>query len=270
MSTESASVVTTRERDGAVARVTINRPDVANAFDDGVILGLRDALADVAHDGDVRVVILASAGKHFSAGADLNWMKRAADYGHEENVEDAKALAFMLQGWDQLAKPVVGRIPGAAIGGGVGLVAVCDVVIASEKAKFGLSEVRLGLIPAVISPFVARKIGRSQSRALFLTAERFGAERALAIGLVHQVTAPEELDAAVEATVDALLLGAPGALAAAKELVCVALDEPFETLPATTAKLIADRRDSVEGREGMRAFLEKRKPVWVPPATEDA
>lgn len=252
----------TRERDGAVARVTLTRPEVANAFDDVMVADLAAAAAELRDDAAVRAVVLASEGRHFSAGADLGWMRRAADYDRERNVADALELARMLEAWDDLPKPVVGRVQGAALGGGVGLVCVCDVVVASSKARMGLTEVRLGLIPAVISPFVIRKIGTSWARALFLTADRVDAQTALNLGLVHEISEPETLDGAVEATLDALLVAGPEALAAAKLLVRQVNDTPRHDLAALTAGLIADRRDSAEGREGLGAFLEKREPSW--------
>jgi methylglutaconyl-CoA hydratase len=249
--------------DGPVARLTLNRPERHNAFDDTLIAALDSALATLAADNAVRVVLLAAAGKSFSAGADLNWMRRMAGYSDAENRADAERLAALLGGLDRLAKPTVALVQGAAIGGGVGLVAACDIAIASEAALFALSEVRLGLIPSVISPYVVAAIGARASRRYMLTAERFDAAEALRLGLVHQVVAADALEDAARAAVRHLLAGGPAAIAESKALVRD-VDRPLtDAIVADTAARIARLRASPEGREGVSAFLEKRKPAWT-------
>ena len=252
-------------RDGAVARVTLNRPQLHNAFDEALIQGLADAFAALGEDAAVRVVLLTGAGKSFSAGADLNWMKRAAGYDEERNRADAHALELMLRTLDECPKPVVGLVNGAAIGGGVGLVAACDIAIAAEGAQFATSEVRLGIVPAVIAPFVVRAIGPREARRWFLTAERFGATEARRIGLVHEVVPAAELEARVAAVVGELLKGGPEALASAKQLVRLVemMPQGGSIRAEATVAMIAERRASAEGKEGIAAFLEKRKPGWV-------
>jgi methylglutaconyl-CoA hydratase len=239
------------DRHGPILRVTLARPERRNAFDAALIAELADAFADVA---DARAVVLAGEGPSFCSGADVDWQRSSIDLTFEENVEDAMRLYRMLETVDSCPVPVVARVQGHALGGGSGLVACADVAIAGEDAAFGFSEVRLGIIPAVISPFVLRKIGTAAARRYFLTGERFGAEAALRIGLVHEV-APE-LDQAVDAVVEALLAGGPEAARAAKRLV----RERPEGLD--TARIAAERRTSSEGQEGLRAFLEKREPSW--------
>lgn len=244
-----------------VARVTLNRPDRHNAFDDALIrelLGLFDALA--ARD-DVRVVVLAGEGQSFCAGADLRWMRSTAQATEAQNRADALELQRLFAALDGLPKPVVARVQGAAIGGGCGLVACSDIVVAGPRAELGLSEVRLGLAPAVISPFVVRKIGPSRARELFLTGDRIDAETARLYGLVHRVVADEAaLDAAVDAVVASLLKGGPVALAASKELARFA--DQWEAPAERTAALIAALRAGPEGQEGMQAFLERRPTAW--------
>ncbi len=244
------------------AVVTLNRPDVHNAFDDALIARLGDVLDQLARRSDVRVVVLAGAGKSFSAGADLGWMRRMAGYTEAENLADASRLARLMHRLDTMPMPTVARVHGAAIGGGVGLVACCDVALASTAAGFALSEVRLGLIPAVISPYVIGAIGPRAARRYMLTAERFDAGEARRIGLVHQVAEPDHLDALVKTVVDALKLGGPKALAETKRLALDVGGAPSEALRADTAERIARLRASPEGREGVTAFLEKRKPGW--------
>lgn len=247
-----------------VARVTLNRPEVHNAFDDTLIHELTHALEKAGRDPSVRVVVLAGAGKSFSAGADLNWMKRMASYSEADNVRDAVAMANLMRTLAALPKPTIARVQGAALGGGVGLVACCDIAVASEDAVFSLSEVRLGLIPSVISPYVLRAIGRRASHRYFLTAERFPASDALRIGLVHEVVPAAKLDDCVEALVAELMKGGPHAQAAAKQLISdVAEAELNDSLVAETARRIAAIRVGPEGREGIGAFLEKRKPRWI-------
>ena len=247
-----------------VARVTLNRPDLHNAFDDALIHELTLALEEAARDPSVRVLVLAGAGKSFSAGADLNWMKRMASYSEADNARDAVALANLMRTLAGLPKPTIARVQGAALGGGVGLVACCDIAVASEDAVFSLSEVRLGLIPSVISPYVLRAIGRRASHRYFLTAERFPALEALRIGLVHEVVPAAKLDNCVEALAAELMKGGSHAQAAAKQLISdVAEAKLDDSLVAETARRIAAIRVSAEGREGIGSFLEKRKPRWM-------
>jgi methylglutaconyl-CoA hydratase len=246
-------------REDGVATVTLNRADVHNAFNDAVIADLTDALCRLGDDDKVRAVVLRAEGKSFSAGADLGWMQRMAGYRHAENLADAGALAELMRVLNFLPKPTVARVQGAAFGGGVGLVACCDIAIASDAAAFSLSEVRLGLIPAVISPYVVAAIGERAARRYFLTAERFDAAEALRIGLVHQVVPAGELDAAVDAILTRLSEGGPAAQRAAK----VAHRPVDAGLIHDTAERIATIRASSEGREGLAGFLEKRKPAWM-------
>jgi methylglutaconyl-CoA hydratase len=249
-------------RDGAVERVQLNRPDVRNAFDDEVIRELTWWADSVANDRSVRVAVLSGAGPVFSAGADLRWMAKIAAYSHQENLEDAAEAARLFQSLDRLPVPTIAAVQGAALGGGAGLCAVCDIVVAADDAVFGFTEVRLGLIPAVISPFVLAKIGRSAARELFLTGARFGAARAREIGLVHAVVPAAALESRVEEYVGELLAGGPEAIAAAKSLIAeVARRGPGEAM-MVTSEAIAARRASEEGQEGLRAFLEKRQPAW--------
>jgi methylglutaconyl-CoA hydratase len=247
-----------------VATLTLNRPDVHNAFDDALIAELDRLLAQLTDDRAVRVVVLAAAGRSFSAGADLHWMRRMAAFDEQQNVDDALRLARLLRRLDRLPKPTVARVQGAALGGGVGLVACCDVAVAARGAVFALSEVRLGLIPATISPYLVAAIGARAARRYVLTGERFGAEEALRIGLVHEVAGDDDLDAAAERIVAALLQGGPGSIAAGKELVAyVAASANDQALLAESARRIARARARDEGREGIAAFLEKRKPRWI-------
>jgi methylglutaconyl-CoA hydratase len=246
------------------ATLTMNRPDVHNAFDDQLISQLTQRLRELEANAQVRVVVLAAEGKSFSAGADLNWMKRMARYSEAENLRDAVALADLLHTLSALKKPTVGRVQGAAYGGGVGLVACCDIAVATASASFSLSEVRLGLIPAVISPHVIAAIGERQARRYFLTAERFDAAEALRIGLLHAVVDQAQLDAAVQGIVEQLLKGGPRAQAAAKDLIAGVANRPVDrALVEDTAERIARIRVTPEGREGIAAFLEKRAPSWT-------
>jgi methylglutaconyl-CoA hydratase len=240
------------EKDGDVLRITLTRPDRRNAFDAAVIAELAEVFVDV---GRVRAVVIAGEGPSFSAGADVEWMRSSADLGYEENVADANALRAMLEAIDGCPAPVVTRIQGHALGGGAGLVAASDIAIAAPDAVFAFSEVKLGIIPSVISPFALGKIGPSAARRYFLTGERFDAAIALRIGLVHEVA--EDLDAAVDSVVGELLGAGPHAARWAKRLVRERPDGP------ETARWIAERRTSEEGQEGLRAFLEKRKPDWL-------
>jgi len=249
---------------GAVARVTLNRPDLHNAFNEDMIQELQAAFAGFTKQSEVRAVVLQAESKSFCAGADLNWMKKMVDYTFEQNVEDAHALARMLRTIHDCPKPVVARVHGAAFGGGVGLVSACDMAVAVEAATFSLSEVKLGLLPAVISPFVLKKIGSGAAHRYFLTAERFNAAEALRIGLIHDVVSDAEaLDASVNKLVDALLANGPEAVSQCKVLIEQVCHTEWSRAVDITTKMIAERRSSREGQEGMKAFLEKRSPSWT-------
>ena len=261
----SSSLRVDRSADSRVARVFLNRPSVRNAFDDGLIELLTHTAQGLGRDPSIRVVVLAGNGPVFCAGADLNWMKGMAAYGLDENRRDAGALGAMFEAWQLLPKPVVGKVHGAALGGGTGLAAVCDVVVAQEGTLFGTTEVRLGLVPAVISPYVVAKIGQSNARAWFLTGGRYDALEALRCGLVHRVVPAEQLDRVVDEVVAACLEGGPEALAESKVLAMTAASLPSAEVRAVTVESIARRRVSVEGQEGMRAFLERRAPQWGNP-----
>ena len=246
-----------------VAEVWLNRPDVRNAFNDEVIAELTAAFAQLARDAQVRVVVLSGRGKAFCAGADLNWMRAMADYSWEQNREDAQRLADMLWTLDQCPVPVVGRVQGDCYAGGMGLAAICDVLVASRNVTFCLSEARLGLLPATISPYVVRAMGPQAARRYFVTAERFSAAQAHAMGLVHELCEPEALDAKVAEIVATLVANGPAAVKACKQLVRdVAGQELTEALRAETARRIADIRASSQGKEGVQSFLGKRSPNW--------
>lgn len=250
-------------RDGPVARLRLNRPELHNAFDATLIAALTGALDAVAHDDSVRVVILESEGASFSAGADLNWMRDMARASEAENHKDALALARLMRVLDGLPKPTIARVQGAAFGGGVGLVACCDIAIGSAEARFGLTESRLGLLPAVISPYVIEAIGPRQARRWFATAEVFDAAHACRMGLLHEVVEADALDAAIQRQVDLLLKAGPNASAEAKLLVRqVASHTDRDRHDVDNAALIARLRVSPEGQEGLSAFLDKRKPGW--------
>jgi methylglutaconyl-CoA hydratase len=253
------------EHEGPVVRVTLNRPDVRNAFNEDSIDALTRWAESVEPGGEARVAVLAGAGKVFCAGADLTWMSKMVGYSHEENVRDAGQMARMFRALDRLAIPLIGRIHGAALGGGAGLAAICDIVVAAEDAIFGFTEVKLGILPAVISPFVLAKIGRSAARELFLTGARFSAARAKEIGLVHGVVEADALDRTVAKHVNDLLTSGPLAVSAAKRLIPRVASADDETATRETIEAIARQRVSAEGQDGMRAFLEKRSPGWVRP-----
>jgi methylglutaconyl-CoA hydratase len=241
----------------------LDRPELRNAFDDVLVARLSAAFEALGADASVRAVVLAGEGKAFCAGADLSWMKRMVAYGQEENRRDAAALAAMFLAVDACPKPVVGRVHGAALGGGAGLVAVCDVAVCAEGTLLGTTEVRLGIVPGVISPFVVRKIGESHARRWFLTGERFGAAEALRAGLVHAVVPEAELDSEVDRVLDALLLGGPAAQAVSKDLAKRMGRLPLGEALGAATDVIAERRASAEGQEGMKAFLERRSPAWA-------
>ena len=253
-------------REDGVARVTLNRPELRNAFDDALIAKLSSAFAELGTDGSVRVVVLAGNGPAFCAGADLNWMKRMAGYSYDENLADAKALADMLAALDRLPKPTIARVHGPVFAGGTGLVAACDIAVGTPEAKFCLSEAKLGLSPATISPYVIRAMGERLARRYFLTAEVFDAQEAHRIGMLSLLVPSAELDAAVGELVKHLLAGGPESHAKIKALIRdVAGRRPDDALAAETAKRIAEIRGSAEGREGIAAFLEKRKASWCSP-----
>jgi methylglutaconyl-CoA hydratase len=253
----------TVERRGFAAWVTLARPEVHNAFNAALIAELHTAFDELSADDTLRAVVLAGEGRNFCAGADLNWMGASLTFTRDENIEDALRMSDMLRAIDRCRHPVIGRIQGAALGGGSGLAAVCDIVIAADDARFGFTEARLGITPAVISQFVVPKIGTGAARALFLTAERFDAQRALAIGLVHKVAPAAELDDAVSATLKDIGQNGPAGVRAAKLLARDILDLSRDEARAMTAATIADLRVSPEGQEGIRAFLEKRRATWV-------
>ena len=248
-------------RDGPVERLTLNRPDVRNVFNEHVIAELTAwaaAARAAATRGDVRAVVVAGAGKTFCAGADVTWMAKTVRYTEDENLRDATAMSRMFAAIDALPVPVIGRVHGAALGGGAGLAAVCDIVVAETDALFGFTETKLGILPAVISPFALAKIGRSAARELFLTGARFSAARAKEIGLVHAVVPAAELDAAVDGYIREILTAGPDAIAAAKALIPAVWPRTVDDATAITAAAIAARRVSKEGQEGLTAFLEKR------------
>ena len=251
-------------RDGALAYVDLARPEVRNAFDATMIAELTATFEELGHDVEIRAIVLAGEGSAFCGGADINWMRASLDLGEEANREEARALSRMFRTIDRVPKAVVARVHGAALGGGAGLVAVCDIAIASADTRFGFTETKLGILPAVISPFVLAKIGTSHARALALTGERFDATRAMHVGLVHEVVASEpELDAAVARVVRELATASPTAIAATKALFTHVAASTYDDTLEITARAIAAQRTSAEGQDGLRAFLEKRSPAWV-------
>ncbi|MEW6282376.1 MAG: enoyl-CoA hydratase-related protein [Candidatus Eremiobacterota bacterium] len=251
----------TLAREGPVAQVEMNRPETHNAFNQVLIDEMLEVIERLGSDPAVRVIVLAGRGKNFSAGADVEWMKSQAVATAQENMASGQRMARVFEAIDRCPKPVVARVQGAALGGGSGLVCAVDIAVAHRDAKFGFTEVRLGIIPAVISPFVIRRIGPSAARARFLTGERFGAEEALRIGMVHAVA--EDLDVAMERVLRGLLSSAPGAQARTKELVRRVQELPLDQQTAYTAEATALARAAEEGREGLSAFLEKRSPAWA-------
>lgn len=254
----------TQTTQGAVRTITLSRPDVRNAFNDEVIAELKAAFEDAGQASDVRCVVLAAEGPAFCAGADLNWMRRMADYTRDENLADAHCLAEMLRTLYECPKPTIARVQGDVFAGGVGLVAACDMAVSVDTATYCLSEVKLGLIPATISPYVMRAMGARASHRYFLTAERFNAVEALRSGLVHEVVTAEALDAKVNELTQALVSASPNAVKACKQLVQdVANKDIDHALIARTVAGIADIRASAEGKEGVQSFLQKRKPNWL-------
>jgi methylglutaconyl-CoA hydratase len=254
----------TIQREDLVTRLVLERPEVRNAFNDELLAQLYDAARELTRARVARVVVLEGAGPVFCAGADLNWMSRMVAYSREENVMDASRLALVFQALDTLPMPLIARVQGAALGGGAGLAAVADIVVAADDAVFGFTEVKLGILPAVISPYVIRKIGASAARELFLTGARFSALRAREIGLVQHVVAPDQIDDTVRQLTGELLTSGPGAMAVTKELIRQVTGSLPDDVIGLTSETIARQRVSQEGQEGMRAFLEKRKPVWHP------
>ncbi|MDX1635366.1 MAG: enoyl-CoA hydratase-related protein [Marinobacter sp.] len=262
---DTDAAVVLRRRDGGVTEVVLNRPDKRNAFDDVIIQQLIAALKEVNVDDATRVVILRSEGKHFSAGADLGWMRRMADNSRQENLDDSRQLARLMNVLNHLSKPVIGLVQGAAYGGAVGLAACCDIVIATEKSSFCLSEVKLGLIPAVISPYVVRAIGERQARRYFISAEVFSARQAQEFGLVHIVCDDvEAMEARCNDMLEQLAMNGPEAMNAAKDLVFAVSYKPIsDDVIDDTAHRIAEIRVGEEGQEGLSAFLNKRKAAWI-------
>ncbi len=247
-----------------VASLVLNRPEVHNAFDDLMIAELITQLDNLAADNQVKVLVLKSNGKNFSAGADLNWMRSMAKKDYQQNLDDAAGLASLMHKLDTFPKPTLVQVQGAAFGGAVGLVACCDIALAEENASFCLSEVKIGLIPAVISPYVMRALGERQSRRYFLTAERFNATTAATLGLVHQVVSNDTLENQAESLVQTLLQNSPAAVSAAKNLLQQIYNKNINNeVIAHTTQAIAEIRVSAEGQEGLSAFLEKRKPNWL-------
>ena len=254
------------ENVGPVARVTLDRPSVKNAFDDVLINEMTDALSVIAKDDNVRVMVLTGAGDVFSAGADLNWMKKVSKYTFEENVQDAMVFARMLEALYRLPKPTIARINGACMGGGVGLVSACDIAVSVSDARFALREILLGIAPAAISPYVLRKIGESNAHDYFLTGRIFDAETARSIGLINEVSDITEIDLAIERWVHRFLKAGPKAIAATKQLINRVSWSQLDQVQEYTARTIAGLRGSDEGQEGFNAFFEKRKPGWDPEA----
>ncbi len=251
------------DKHGGVARVTLDRPELRNAFDDALIAALTTAFLDIGNDKEIRVLVLAGNGPAFCAGADLNWMKRMAGYGFEENLADARALAARLATLDRLPKPTIARVHGPVFAGGTGLVAACDIAVGTPEAKFCLSEAKLGLSPATISPYVMRAMGERMARRYFLTAEVFDAAEAYRIGMLSALVSPEQLDGVIDGIARHLLDGGPQAHARIKELIRAVAGRPADdALAADTARRIAEIRGSPEGREGIASFLEKRKAAW--------
>lgn len=252
------------ERSGAIATLWLNRPDVHNAFDEHLIAAITDSLREIEADESVRVVVLSGRGKSFCAGGDLEWMRRMATFTQAQNLEDAQRLAEMLRTLATLSKPTIARVHGAALAGGTGLVAACDIAIATPHASFGTTEVRLGPVPATIGPYVIRAIGARAAQRYFLTGERISANQDLILGLVHELCAPEALDAKIAEITASLLAGSPTALLASKQLIGAVDNRPLSSeLIADTCKRIADARASADAREGIGAFFEKRKPSWT-------
>jgi methylglutaconyl-CoA hydratase len=247
-----------------IASVILDRPDVHNAFNDELVKRVTDTFTELGTRDDVRVIVLAGAGKSFCAGADLNWMKRMVQYTREQNLEDARAVGSMYLAIAKCPKPVIARIHGAALGGGAGLVAACDIAVAVESVQFGFTEVKLGIIPAIIAPFVIARLGPGRAREFFITGERFLAPVAMNIGLIQHVASHEAaLDALIDSKVSQILTSAPGAIAAAKELIFGVTSRNLESALEFAAEAIAQARTTREGQAGMQAFLERQRPPWI-------
>lgn len=258
----------TAQINGPVAHITLNNPEKRNAFDDTIIASLTEAFEQAGSDDSVRVVVLQAAGKHFSAGADLNWMRAMGKLDAQQNRDDALKLARLMQAIDQCPKPVIARVQGAAFGGALGLICAADMAVAADNARFCLSEVKLGIVPAVISPYVVRAMGARQANRYFMTAEVIPAERAVALGIAHEVVAESELDntvdALINALINALLTAGPRAQIEARDLIARVSHGPIDqAMLNDTADLIARLRTGEEGQEGLSAFLEKRTPNWI-------
>ncbi|HUV30142.1 MAG TPA: enoyl-CoA hydratase/isomerase family protein [Acidobacteriota bacterium] len=251
------------DKDGQVARVCFNRPEIHNAFNATMITEMSRLFSEIEKDSEVRVIVLTGEGKSFCAGADLNWMREVVKQSFDENLAESSALADLFYQIYACPCPVVGRINGAAIGGGTGFVAVCDIALAARSARFSFSEVKIGVVPACIGPYVIKKMGEGKARELFITGERMPAERAFQVGLVNKVVEDDRLDAEVDRLVQDLLTSGPEAVAMAKKLIGEAPGMSPEQFKPYTAQMIARLRVSDEGQEGMTAFLEKRKPAWV-------
>lgn len=251
------------DRDGPITRVWLARPHIHNAFGSRLIEELGSVFQALSHDDATRVVVLGGEGRSFSAGADVNWMRDSIGFSRQQNVEDATRLALMLEAIARCDKPVVCRVQGLAVGGGLGLISAADYVVATSDTTFSFSEVKLGLVPAVISPFVLRRIGPGHARALFITGERFDAARAERIGLVHTVVPAESLDQEVDRVVGELLTAAPDSITIAKHLVDDVVYQTPRDMLMHTAETIASKRTDPEGQEGLTAFLDKRKPTWM-------
>lgn len=250
-------------KDGRIARVTFCRPEIHNAFNSTVITEMSDVFAKIETDKEIRVVLLTGEGKSFCAGADLNWMRSVVDQTYEQNLAESNALAELFYQMYTCPRPIVGRINGAAIGGGTGFVAVCDIAIAAESAKFSFSEVKIGVVPACIGPYVIKKLGEGKARELFITGERMKAARAYEVGLVNKVVPDDQLDSEVDTLVQSILTSGPNAVATAKRLVSEVPAMTPDQFKPYTAEMIAKLRLSDEGQEGMSAFLNKRKPSWA-------
>jgi len=256
----SESIIVTR--DDQVVRVRLNRPEVRNALDPALIADLTRAFQNVEEQPHVRAIVLEGAGAIFCGGADIKYMRAALELSENQNYEDALRLSNMFAAIDNCPAPTIAKVQGAALGGGAGLIAVCDIVVAEEDALFGFTEAKLGIVPAVISPFVLRKIGQTHARALFPTAERFSADRAMRIGLLHEVVPPGQLDASVESKIQELLTSGPGAARLGKKIARTVGGLAPDEARRWTAERIASQRVSPEGQEGLRAFLDKRRPTW--------
>jgi len=254
------------ERDGPVARVTLNRPEIRNAFNEVMIAELTEIFADLEKDDDLRCIVFTGEGKAFCAGADLHWMGRVVNYTAEENYADSLALAELMRAMYDCRRPLIGRVNGAAIGGGTGLVAVCDIAIAAESAVLSFSEVKIGLVPACISPFVLKRVGERYGREYFITGKRLSAKEAEACGLVNRAVPDDQLDTVVDEYVKALATSGPEAIATAKRMVRDVADMSLDDAGPYTAKMITELRGTDEGQEGMKAFLERRAPAWKPEA----